>query len=84
MGYMEHWQPGMTVGDAKRRAAATAAMVRRTGGMVLHRDVQPGSTCGGQVATYTARQVFGVDYWCVYCGAKFDKAENRAAESEGA
>lgn len=39
--------------------------------MILHRDVQPGSTCGGQVAS--GKELFGTDYWCVYCGYKFNK-----------
>lgn len=38
--------------------------------MVLHRDVDPHSSCGGQVAS--GQVLFGTDYWCVYCGAKFD------------
>lgn len=39
--------------------------------MTLHRDVTPFSNCGGQVASGT--DLFGTDYWCVYCGAKFNK-----------
>jgi len=34
----------------------------------LHKDVNPGSACGGQVADGA---LFGEDYWCVYCGAKW-------------
>lgn len=39
--------------------------------LTLHRDVQRNSECGGQVST-RGKALFGVDYWCVYCGAKFD------------
>ena len=37
--------------------------------MVLHRDVAE-SRCGGQVAD--GKELFGKDYWCVYCGATFN------------
>lgn len=44
--------------------------------MVLHRQVAD-SRCGGQVGILRqdspARRLFGTDYWCVYCGAKFNK-----------
>jgi hypothetical protein len=42
--------------------------------MRLHRDVDPRSTCGGQVADYSQEEykLMGTDYWCVYCGAKWD------------
>jgi hypothetical protein len=45
-----------------------------TKGLTLHRDVSPASTCGGQVADYRdeAHKLMGTDFWCVYCGAKFD------------
>ena len=38
--------------------------------LLLHRDVNPQSTCGGQVSL-RAQEMFGEDYWCVYCGAKW-------------
>jgi len=38
--------------------------------LLLHRDVQPGSECGGQVAD--AHKLFGTDFWCVYCGKKWN------------
>lgn len=38
--------------------------------MMLHKDVDHDSQCGGQVAD--GHKLFGTDYWCVYCGAKFD------------
>jgi hypothetical protein len=37
--------------------------------MKLHKDVDPQSDCGGQVAS--GRELFNTDYWCVYCGAKW-------------
>ena len=40
--------------------------------MRLHRDVDS-STCGGQVAL---GDLFGTDYWCVYCGAKWSEDMN--------
>jgi len=39
--------------------------------MRLHRDVDPESRCGGQVAD--GEELFGTDYWCVYCGAKWSE-----------
>lgn len=39
--------------------------------MRLHRDVDAESSCGGQVAD--GRELFGTDYWCVYCGAKWSE-----------
>lgn len=41
----------------------------------LHRDIDPESTCGGQVAD--GQDLFGTDYWCVYCGAKWSEGEQR-------
>lgn len=38
--------------------------------MRLHRDVDPESHCGGQVAD--GQELFRTDYWCVYCGAKWN------------
>jgi len=40
--------------------------------LIRHRDVAADSQCGGQVAS--GKELFHVDYWCVYCGAKFDAA----------
>lgn len=37
--------------------------------MILHKNVEPGSTCGGQVAS--GRDLFNTDHWCVYCGHKW-------------
>lgn len=45
---------------------------------MFHREADPGSQCGGRVATRHARALFKVDYWCVYCGAKFNRPDSRA------
>lgn len=37
--------------------------------MTLHRDVTD-SQCGGQVTS--GYVLFNTDWWCVYCGAKFN------------
>jgi hypothetical protein len=34
-----------------------------------HRDVDPRRRCGGWIAS---GRMFGVDFWCVYCGTKFN------------
>ena len=44
--------------------------------MTLHKDVDPQSSCGGQVAS--GKELFKTDFWCVYCGAKFDRNEENA------
>lgn len=43
--------------------------------MRIHRDVDHRSHCGGQVAS---GEMFGVDYWCVYCGAKWSDTDDSA------
>lgn len=46
-------------------------------GLALHRLNDPNSTCGGQVTT--GRELFDTDFWCVYCGKKWN-AEWELAE----
>lgn len=40
---------------------------------LFHRDVDPQSNCGGRVATTHAEALFSKDYWCGYCGAKWNR-----------
>ena len=46
--------------------------------LVLHKNVNPNSKCGGLVAD--GRELFGEDYWCVYCGAKWSNDTCPCAE----
>lgn len=62
----------MSLKDIIEQSEGRIVLIDATPKMTLHRDIDSQSECGGQVST-RAPEMFGTDYWCVYCGAKFDK-----------